>query len=843
MIFKNEYLKEISFPIGGIGSGCIGLGGNGRLVDWEIFGRPDKNSENGYSHFAVRCFDENGVVDARVLVSDEVKNISGKGGLFGQGASVFSMNGFPHFKNNIFDGEFPVANLLFADEKFPANVKLTAFNPFIPLDSYNSSIPAAFFEIEFENTADKELTFEAALSVRNPFGKTLNIADGNKLVLYDAESKENNITLATDSENVNIIDYWYRGWWNSFYKDNIRSYWHSWSSGEKPVCRNYNSVGEYDTGTVSVEVKILPNENKKIRFVLSWSIPYCKNYWDPMKDENGNDVTWKNYYAVMFENSIKSAEYALKNWDCLYKQTEEFKNALYSSTMNESFKQAIGSGLAVLKSPTVSRLEDGSLYGFEGSGVSEGSCEGLCQHVWNYAYVCCYLFPDLECGIRNNEFQYGVLESGETVFRLPLPFNRKKFVNMFTNDGTKFRPALDGQMGDIIKAYREWKISGDDEWLKKHWTVIKKVLDFTFSAENDQNWDENGDGVLDGRQHHTLDIEIFGASAWLEGFYLAALKCAAEMAEYLSDCKASGKYNSLFRQGYEFTKENLFNGEYFIQKIDLKDKSPVDKYDCEDLFWNEDYGEVSYQIGEGCFIDQLCGQWHSILCGFEKPFDDEQAKSALMSIYKYNFKTSIRDFPNPWRLFALNDEGGTIMCSYPDTANMPKVPIAYCEEVMTGFEYVFACLLIYYGYRKEAEDVVGAVRKRYNGNNRNPFNDIECGSNYVRSMAAFALIPSLSGFVADMARGVIEFNPKVKEKPFKSLWSVASGWGTLEITDDKIGLNIKKGILSINTLNLPFVDKINKLVTDGKEIKFNFENLKLNFDKMCINKSMEIFYE
>ena len=205
----------------------------------------------------------------------------------------------------------------------------------------------------------------------------------------------------------------------------------------------------------------MPNEKKSVRFVLSWNIPYCYNYWSPLKDENGKDIVWKNYYATLFENSFDSAKYSLENWDYLFEKTNDFHNALYSSTLEESFKQAIGSAMSVLKSPTVSRLEDGSLYGFEGSNATDGSCEGLCQHVWNYAYVCCYLFPDLERSIRENEFKYGVLETGETVFRLPLPLNRKEFVNMFTNDGTKFRPALDGQMGDVIKAYREWKLSGD----------------------------------------------------------------------------------------------------------------------------------------------------------------------------------------------------------------------------------------------------------------------------------------------------------------------------------------------------------------------------------------------
>ena len=844
MKYSGDNLKEIIFPLGGIGSGCIGLSGNGRLVDWEIFNRPNKRSENEWSHFAVRCIDKEKVVDARVLVSDDLCCFNGKDTNYGHGVNYFSMNGFPHFKSNDFDGEFPIAKLNFEDLHFPAGVTLTAFNPFIPLDSENSSLPAAFFEIEFENKAEKELVFEAAFSVSNPFSKTLNSVSDKMLTLYDGVNKENNLTVATDCDNVNITDYWYRGWWGSFYKDNIRSFWSSWEKGEQLICRNYTDLGNCDVGTVSASVKISPNEKKKIRFLLSWSIPYCYNYWSPLKDENNKDVVWKNYYATIFENSLKTAEYSLKNWDNLFEKTQEFKKALYNSTVDESFKQAIGSALSVLKSPTVLRLEDGSLYGFEGSNVNSGSCEGICQHVWNYAYVCCYLFPDLERSIRDNEFKYGVLESGETVFRLPLPLSRKEFVNMFTNDGTKFRPALDGQMGDVIKAYREWKLSGDNEWLKNHWDTIKKVLDFTFNPENDQCWDENRDGVLEGRQHHTLDIDIFGPSAWLQGFYLSALKCGVEMADYLSDTDASSKYNELFQKGYDYTKNNLFNDEYFIQKIDLKSKLPAEKYDCQDLFWNDEYNELSYQIGEGCFIDQLCGQWHSILCGFEKPFDDEQAKKAVFNIYKNNFKESMRDFPNPWRLFALNDEGGTVMCTYPQGCDKPKVPIAYCEEVMSGFEYELAGLLLHYGFLEEAIKVMKKVRDRYNGENRNPYNDIECGSNYVRSMAAFGLIPIISGFVADLPNYTITFNPIITDNHFKSIWSVSTGWGIFSLADNEITIDLKVGEIEIERLVLPFINSVKAVSIDGENIsEISFENKNLSFERTKVKGRIVLNFE
>ena len=173
--YVRERTNEISFPLGGIGTGSVGLAGNGRLIDWEIFNRPSKGSVNGYTHFAVKASRDGVTRDARVICGDVYKNLAGQTGMnFGFGLSNTTMEGFPHFRDFAFNGEFPIAKLTFDDKDAPCSVTMTAFNPFIPQNDRDSSIPAAFFELTVRNNTYEELDFSIAATLKNPFGGSQN---------------------------------------------------------------------------------------------------------------------------------------------------------------------------------------------------------------------------------------------------------------------------------------------------------------------------------------------------------------------------------------------------------------------------------------------------------------------------------------------------------------------------------------------------------------------------------------------------------------------------------------------------------------------------------------------
>jgi hypothetical protein len=429
--------------------------------------------------------------------------------------------------------------------------------------------------------------------------------------------------------------------------------------------------------------------------------------------------------------------------------------------------------------------------------------------VWNYAQAVPFLFPALERSMRAADFTFNQRSDGGMRFRLPLP------IGLTAEDYWVFHPCADGQFGNVLKAYADWKICGDTQWLQKFWPAIKKAIEFAWAPSNEYCWDPEKKGVLSGRMHHTLDMELYSPDAWLSGFYLAALKAGAEIAEVMGEPETAAEYRRIFVKGKAWVDSHLFNGEYYHQLIDLKDRSVLERFESGvaslsgkvmDAYWDEEHQEIKYQIGEGCEIDQLLAQFHANIYGLGEIFDPRQARTALGSLYKYNFKQRMRESYNPCRVFALNDEAGLVMCAWPEGTHKPVIPIPYSQEVMTGFEYAAAVLMIQSGLVDEGLQVVSAVRARYDGEKRNPWNEIECGSNYARSMASYALLTAFSGFEFDLPHQMIGFNPlRLQNGRFQVFWSLATGWGMYHQTSQKIELEIINGGIELQRVRLPFL--------------------------------------
>lgn len=813
-VYRKNKTREISFPLGGIGTGCVGLSGNGELVDWEIFNSPNKGSYNSYTSFAVRARTADGKKYARILVGDHIKDYMGQFNLhpwragYGLGPANMPLIGMPHFRDVTFRGEFPIAELTYGGEDFPAAIKLTAFSPFIPHDEDASGMPAAFFEFSFENKSDSELDFSIAFNLGNSVAGKASVAErghyrGVSIVKNADPASAEYAELAVLTEaGAEVQPYWQRGKLRVEGRTDVEFFWKEFTSFERTQPRNYDTAHARDTASVIVNRRLAAGEKGKIRFVLAWYVPNNNRGWDPDANAADRSMCWKNYYATVYDSALTVAEKALDGYDELYRRTDEFRRALFSQRIDPAIKDVVASTLATLRSPTVIRLEDGTLWGWEGVFDTYGSCYGSCSHVWGYAYALPLLFPALARSMTKMHFTCGMWENGSMQFRLPLPKGRK--LPAFDPLNIDKTNCADGQMVLIVAVYRDWKFTGYDAFMREMYPYVKRSLEFAWNDDTYSQWDHDRDGVMEGCQHHTLDHELLGPNAWIEGLYLAALKAASAMAEHVGDSAMAEECRRLYENGSEWTEKNLFNGSYYIQKIDLSDKSIVEKHHMPlARFWNEETGELQFQLSDGCEIDQLLGQWHARLSGLGDIFDARHRHTAAKSLAKNNIKC-MRDVVNPWRIFAINDEVGAVILTFPEGSHPPVNPPFSYSECMNGFEFALAGTLISEGLVSEGVGLIRAVRDRYDGEKRNPFNEIECGSNYSRSLAAFAILPLLSGFKYDMTAATIGFDP-VTDEPMRVVWSAADGWGTFERTANRVRIVKKSGSVPFTRIELPFV--------------------------------------
>ena len=818
MELSGDRLRAVSFPVGGIGAGCIGLAGNGDLAEWEIFNRPAKGVRNGLSHFAVRAEREGGgVVDARILHGDFAGELSGAGDApfagFGYGPDADSLCGLPHFRSVSLRGEFPVGEWSFRDPRFPGDATLAAWSPFVPGRSDVSSLPCAVFEISLRNRAREPLVFSAVGCLASPWsgdaassrvlrraGRAVLLhrnATGTDALDYGelaltldpsgpADAPAGDPTGGTPVE-VSRQTSLFRGPWC----DKREVYWHDLDAPGPFRDRKYAGPGERgDAGLIAARFRLAPGESRTVRFVVSWFVPNRANDWTPpdrlaaqMKESGVARNLWRNYYAeALCTGATDAAARLLRGLRETRGQVFAFRDALHRrTTIPPASLEGAAATLSVLVSPTVLRLPDGALWGWEGVAAKVGSCEGSCQHVWNYEQATALLFPDLARSMREQQFRFNFDPDGGLLFRQPLP------PGVRSRRSPWYRPCVDGTMGEVLKTFREWRVSGDTAWLRSVWPAAKKALSYAWSPENPDRWDPEKSGVLTGRQHHTLDMELFGPTAWLEGLYLAALRAAAVMAQAVGESDFAAECLRVFCRGRAWTEKHLFNGEYYAgediegKPVGLADLLPFE--DAKNRYWDAEHREAKYQIGGGLSIDAHLGPLWAALYGVT-PYgflDPDRVDATLRAILRYNFKPSMREAANTWRVFAADDEAGTVMVSWPKGRRQPVIPIPYHSECMTGFEWAFATHLAWRGLANEAEKVAAAIRARYDGAKRNPWNEIECGSNYARAMAAWGMLQAFSGFHYDMTRGEIGFAPRLPGA-FSCFWSLGRAWGVYSRT-------------------------------------------------------------
>jgi hypothetical protein len=535
------------------------------------------------------------------------------------------------------------------------------------------------------------------------------------------------------------------------------------------------------------KLKLGPGQAVTVTFVLAWHFP---NLVIKGAREGGR------FYATKFDSAFAVAKYVAENFDRLAAQTRLWRDVWYDSTLPFWFLDRTQLNTSILATSTCFRFASGRFWAWEGVGC----CAGTCAHVWHYAHAMARQFPELERILRE-----------QTDFGLALQPDGAIFFRGENNN----IPAIDAQAGSILRTLREHQMSSDDAFLKRVWPGVKRATDWLIAKDGD------GDGIIVSNQHNTLDADWFGPVAWLSGLYLAALQAATTLADELGDAAYAGKCRAILARGQEKIVADLFDGEYFINQPDPKRLDAINS-------------------GTGCEIDQVMGQSWAWQVGLPRVLPERETKSALRALWKYNFSPDVgpyRETNKPGRWYAMAGEAGLLMCTFPRTdwdfakacgvGNTRPGFAGYFNECMNGFEYQVAGHMVWENMLLEGFAITRALHDRYHASRRNPWNEIECGDHYARSMASYGVFLAACGFEYHGPKGHLGFAPRLTPENFKAPFTGAAGWGTysqqFQVSSFRSQVSLKWGTLRLKTLALAVPERLRnaivKVSAAGRPVK------------------------
>ncbi len=777
--YDKDHLYNVALPLGGIGTGTVALGGRGELRDWEIMNVPARNYStilmgNDAPLFAIYVND-NGKKDTRGLIGpvDRAEYMHYEG-------RPVNHHGVPRFENASFEAAYPFGQVLLSDHNTPVQVRIKGFNPLIPGDAERSGIPMAVLSYQITNPTDRPIEVAVCGSIRNFIGRdgsknweswkgdlhpegakknrnAYRVEPGFSGIYFTSEGVDSSslawgtLALVTDAPSSKVS---YRtASCGNAWADAMLDFWDDFSA-DGLLNDRWPQTDDDPMASLSVKKTIAPGATESFNFYLTWHFPN-REAWS---DNN----PFVNYYCTTYENAWDVAQQRIPQVPALEADTKKFVDALCNSSLPAVVKEAALFNLPTLRSQTVFRITDGHMMGWEGVMDRHGSCYGSCSHVWNYEVATPFLFGELAMTMRDAEFNYSMNQTGRMNFRIALPLSKA------ADNVVWAAPAADGQLGCIMKMYREWQLSGNTEALKQYWPKVKLAMSY---AWRENSWDANQDGVMEGTQHNTMDVNYHGPNPQMGFWYMGALRASEEMAKAMGDTEFAAKCRNIYELGSAWMDANLFNGEYYEHKI-TNPKNHNEYMDMSDL---GSTALPNYQLGPGCLVDQLVGQYMAHICGLGYLGDEAKIKTTLQSIMKYNYLPSFANVFNNMRSYVMGDESGLIMAGWPK--GRLRTPFPYFAESMSGFEYTAAVGMLYEGQTEDGMKCIASIRDRYDGDKRNPFNEPECGHHYARAMASWAAVIALSDFQYSGVKGTMSFT----KNPGTYFWSTGYAWGTAQV--------------------------------------------------------------
>ncbi len=818
---KAGELKHIGMPVGGIACGQLYLAGDGTLWLWRIFKteynreklKPEEREPSALAppkkgariptiapetHY---IFPEK-AVNREIRPVDQgtvIKVISnGK-----ESSLTLDKDGYDNIE---FRGEYPIGKVAYRDAALPVQVSLEAFSPYIPLNAGESSLPLTIMSYNITNSSNKKVKVEIAKWLENvacpyvedpAWGNRVNRleVDGGRISIVggiedgDARNSKGEklseqhgygtmaLSLLNREGNEKVA--------LSLSTNGItQELANSLVDVDQSSLESTAPFGDKLAGAISTGFELNPGESKSVDFCISWFFPYIQQ----QNVEKGwllgltglKDL--KKHYFNRFDSAGGVAAYLQANFDQLVGTTRNWNKVWYDSSLPYWFLDRSFIPNDCMATNTVLQFSNGRWWGWEGVHC----CPGTCKHVWHYAQGMARVFPEVERYLRQEvDYKISMNPDGGLWHRDETRGEYGKVV------------AQDGHCGTILRAYREHRMSADEYFLKTNYSSIKKTVQYIIHEDKDC------DGILEGEQHNTLDASWFGPMGWISSLYIASLAAGREMAVEMGDTTFAEKCDALLKKGRKKIVKELYNGEYFIHKPDPNHPEALNTND-------------------GCHIDQVFGQSWAFQAGIpDRIIPEAECKSALESIWKYNYAPDAfayqeqHKYINNPRIYAASGEAGVIMCTWPrggadnviptvpDTTPRNEIQFGrYFDECMNGFEHQVASHMISEGMVEKGLAIVKSIHERYGAQKRNPYNEIECGDHYSRSMASYGSYIAACGFDYHGPKGILCFNPRINPEDFKAAFITAEGWGSfsqavkeskfaasLELTYGKLALN------------------------------------------------------
>ena len=735
-------LRYIGMPVGGICAGTMYLGGDGRLWLWDIFNRNQLG------------------IDARVIEWKGRKLRPNDGSTYVDPASGIRpiRQGFvltiddgespvvkpldeDHWDEIEFEGTYPIGTVTYQDRALPVAVKLRAYSPFIPMDEENSGLPVTVLSFEVVNRTPKNVRISLTGWLENGVLFDKGLAEGlfrrKNIPFSDARVRGIRLGAEADEEVIRNSP----GFGSLCLAALEGSTGPSTPWAEDEEIARLTAAGIIPGSPASRPMAAVMSAREieaggawQSHFLVAWHFPNLS--FSTILDKT-------RYYANRFGDASDVASFVGRNFEYLSGTTRQWHDAWYDSSLPWWFLERTFVNTSILATTTCHRLKSGRFYAWEGVGC----CKGTCTHVWHYAQAMARIFPALE---------------KDTRARVDLGVSFDAATGMIHYRGKDTGPAIDGQAGTVLRIYREHRMSEDDLFLRENWDKIKKAVEYIMSH------DANKDGLTDGQQPNTLDADWYGDIAWIAGLCLAAVRAGEEMALERGDASFAARCREYFEKGKKSLEEELFNGEYFIQKPDPeKGRTVLGGYNT-------------------CHIDQVLGQSWAFQAGLGRIISKEKTLSALASLWKYNFTPDVGGYiatHKGGRPYALAGEGGMIMNTNPRGEEKPygenvTGPVGYFHECMSGFEHQVASHMMGEGLVDESLVLTRMIHDRYHAAKRNPFNEIECSDHYARAMASYGTFITACGFEHHGPKGFLRFAPRLSPDDFKAAFTAAGSWGT-----------------------------------------------------------------